>query len=243
MGTYIYGIVRATVCLNPDAVGAAAYLVPHEDIAAIASDADGATMASADALRGHQRLLDAVAAQHAVLPLRFGTMLGSPESVEKALLAPAHEQFRAALATLEGCAQYLVQGRYVQETVLGEVLAESPEARALRDDVVSVANEGATRALRIRLGEIVVSALAARREADTRSLGAALAPCCVACSVRDPAHTDDAVNLALLVKTARQAELEQLTGQVASGWDGRVKLRVLGPMAPYDFAHGIAAGG
>lgn len=240
MDTYVYGIVRDAVSLSSDA---GVYLVPHEDIAAIVKDADYDTLASPDSVLAHQRLLDAIAAHDPVLPLRFGTVLGGPEAVVNDLLAPAHKRFRAALAALEGCAQYLVKGRYVEDTVLREVLADSPEARWLRNDVLSVADANATRHLRIRLGEIVASAIAAKRAADTRVLGDTLTSCCVASSVREPGHAHDAVNLALLVKTARQAELERLTGQVASGWDGRVRLRVLGPMAPYDFAQGAAAGG
>lgn len=238
-GTCAYGIVPGTV--SPDLLkpgpGAGAYLVPHDGIAAVVSD----TLPGSEDLLAYQRLLDSLAARHPVLPLRFGTVLSSPAAVAGDLLAPGHQRFRAALAALDGCAQYLVKGRYVEETVLAEVLADSPEAQMLRAEINAVANPAATRHLRIRLGEIAATALAAKRAADTQILSDALAPCRVASVTREPGHPRDAVSLALLVKTARQVELERLAGQVASGWDGRVRLRVLGPMAPYDFAQGAVS--
>lgn len=250
LGCYVYGIVPGAITLCPDAAGVGppsgrgqVYLVPHEDIAAVVSGVDRTAISSPSCVLAHQRLLDGIVTRHPVVPLRFGTVLSNPEAVATGLLAPAYERFRSALRSLEGCAQYLIKGRYVEEMVLREVLAENPEASSLRDQVNSVPNAIATRHLRIRLGEIVSSALAAKRAADTRFLGDALVACCVASNVRDPVRAGDAFSLALLVKTARQAELEQAAGQVAGGWDGRIRLRVLGPMAPYDFAQAVTAGG
>ncbi len=53
--------------------------------------------------------------------------------------------------------------------------------------------------------------------------------------VREPAHEHDAVHVALLVETACHAELEQAVAGLASDWEERIDLRLLGPLAPYDF--------
>jgi hypothetical protein len=60
--------------------------------------------------------------------------------------------------------------------------------------------------------------------------------------VREPVHAEDAVNVALLAETAKQPDLERVVGHSARDWDGRVTLRLLGPMAPYDFAAAVAGG-
>jgi Gas vesicle synthesis protein GvpL/GvpF len=200
------------------------------------------TLVRPENLVAHQRLLDTVSVGTPVLPLRFGAVLADPDAVARRLLAPQHDRFCAALTTLTGRAQYLVKGRYVEDTVLGEVLAENPEAVWLREEIRGIAHGGADRDLRIRLGELVSHAITAKRTADTRVLDGVLAPYCVASSVRKPVHAEDAVNLALLAETAKQPDLERVVGHSARDWDGRVMLRLLGPMAPYDFVAAVVGG-
>jgi len=53
--------------------------------------------------------------------------------------------------------------------------------------------------------------------------------------VREPTHELDAVHLALLADITRQDDLEQALSDLASDWEGRVEMRLLGPQAPYDF--------
>jgi hypothetical protein len=57
----------------------------------------------------------------------------------------------------------------------------------------------------------------------------------VASVAREPTHELDAVHVALLVQTSRQNDLEQALSDLASDWEGRIEIRLLGPMAPYDF--------
>ena len=58
---------------------------------------------------------------------------------------------------------------------------------------------------------------------------------CSATHVRDDPGAGDAVEVAVLMETARQDDLERDVGELAGRWDDRVDLRVLGPLAAYDF--------
>lgn len=49
-------------------------------------------------------------------------------------------------------------------------------------------------------------------------------------------------DVALLADTAGQDDLEQATAKLAADWEGRVTLRLRGPMAPYDFVADLGAG-
>lgn len=248
-GCYVYGIVPSATPLAAGTFGVRGsrgrepvYLVPYGDVAALVSGT-GPALTQPENLVAHKRLLDELAATVPILPLRFGTVLADRDAVTDLLLVPGHDTFRAALARLEGCAQYLVNGRYAEETVLREVLAENPEAAKLRDDIHSFADADATYGLRIRLGRIVSLAIESKRMADTRALIDAIAPSCIASTAREPAHAHDAVNLALLASTRRQGDIEQMMSKAAREWAGRVRLRLIGPMAPYDFAQSALAGG
>jgi hypothetical protein len=237
----VYGIVPEDVELDEEATGvgdppARVDVVRHGGIAALVSEIDTAKpLGRPEDLLAHQQLLDAAVTAAPVLPLRFGAVLSSRQAVADELLSPHHDEFAAALRELEGRAEFVIKGRYVEEAMLREVLATNDEAARLRDQIRQADDENATRDARIRLGEIIAAAITASREADTRQLGEAVAAYCVASSVRPPSHEDDAVHVALMVETAKQQDLEQAVRKVADDWTGRVTVRLLGPMAPYDF--------
>jgi Gas vesicle synthesis protein GvpL/GvpF len=239
-GCYVYGIVPADVELTGDVHGVGdppgrIQLVRHENLVALVSEVDltGRLGTPAD-LHAHARVLDTTAVEVPVLPLRFGTVMATRDAVAGELLAVYQEAFAAALKDVEGRVQYVVKGRYVEQVVLAETLAEIPEAARLAT-LIRGKDPNATRQARIRLGEIIDKAITAKRTADTRALGEVLAPCCVASVVREPTQELDAVHAALLVEITRQHDLEQALSELASDWEGRIEIRLLGPQAPYDF--------
>jgi hypothetical protein len=240
-GCYVYGIVPADVEPAGDVRGVGdppgqVQLVRHGGLAALVSEVDlTRRLGTPEDLQAHARILDATAVEVPVLPLRFGTVMATKDAVAGDLLAVYQEAFAAALKQAEGRAQYVVKGRYVEQVVLAEVLAEVPEAARLGEQIRGKEPD-ATRQARIRLGEIINKAITAKRAADTRALGGVVAPHCVASVVREPTHELDAVHVALLVEITRQDDLEQALSGLASDWDGRIEIRLLGPQAPYDFA-------
>ena len=246
---YVYGIVPADVEFTAEVEGvgdppAQVRMISRGDISALVSDIDTSSpLGRPEDLMAHQELLDRTAAEAPVLPLRFGAVVTGEDAVTTELLEPHHDEFAAALRELEGRAQYVVRGRYVEDAVLSEVLSENREADELRQQIKAAADEDATRNLRLRLGEIVNEAVTAKREQDTRHAGDVLEPYCEASNVREPAHEEDAVNVAILVETDRQKELEEALSELAREWEGRVTLRLLGPMAPYDFVATLAPAG
>src|SRR5437764_7581156 len=237
---YIYGVVPADVESSSDAHGVGdppgqISVVRHGEIAALVSEVKiDAPLGTAEDLTAHQRLLDSVVTEVPVLPIRFGAVVTNADAVKEEFLAPPHDEFLAALKELEGRAEYVVKGRYVEEAVLSEVLSEVPEAQDLRDQLRGQP-EDATRNIRIQLGEIINQAIAAKRDADTGTLARAVGPYAVATAVREPTHEQDAVHVAVLMELGRQDELEHTIDDLGREWEGRINLRLLGPLAPYDF--------
>jgi hypothetical protein len=241
-GCYVYGVVPYDVEPVPGALGIGdpagqVQVIRYGEIAALVSEIDAACpLGRPEDLRAHQELLDGVATTVPVLPFRFGAVMTGAEAVAEELLAPRHEEFAAALEELQGCAEYVIKGRYVEETVLPEILAEDQQAARLQESLRRIGDPDASRAQRIQLGELINQAVTAKRVADTRTLGEVLAGHVVASRVREPTHELDAAHVAVLAELARQEELEDAVSQLARDWHGRIAMRLLGPMAPYDFA-------
>jgi hypothetical protein len=106
--------------------------------------------------------------------------------------------------------------------------------RELRDEARRLPEEVSV-PQRTRLGEIVSQAIEAKRNTDTQLLADALQPIADQLLVRQASSETDAANIAILVKSEREDELEKTVQRLTEDWSGRVNLRILGPLAPYDF--------
>lgn len=236
---FLYGVVPSDVEATADAQGVGdppgkVTVVTHRDIGALISEVSVEhPLGRPEELRTYQRLLDGTAEVAPVLPVRFGAVLADEGAVVD-LLATHHDDFRAALNELEGRIEFTVRGRYQESVLLREVLAENPEVRQLREQVRGRPEE-TTVALRMRLGEIVNQAVEAKRNADTQRVADLLRPLADQVLVRPATSETDAANVAVLVESARRDELEGAVRQLAEDWSDRATLRLLGPLAPYDF--------
>jgi hypothetical protein len=245
---YVYGILPEDIELSSDMTGVGdppgrLRVVRSDGLAALVSDVDPARpLGSLDDLRAHKESLDARAAEVPVLPLRFGAVLASDDAVTGELLEPFHDEFSAALDQLDCLAEYVVKGRYARPRILDEVLSENSRAQRLREEIRGQ-DPDATRDVRIQLGEIISEAISAKREKDTDVLRQAMADHCAASFVREPTQEDDAVHVAFLVDAGQEQEMEKAVGDLARKREGRVELRVLGPMAAYDFVGTTQPGG
>jgi hypothetical protein len=210
-------------------------LVRHRQVAGLVRPAAPAAGQRRE-LVAHAGLLDSTAASRPVLPLRYGTVLAGPAAVEQELLAPHHDRFVAALAALAGRAQFTVRARYEEAAIVREVLDAEPAARRLHRQLGG--DPGPARAGKVQLGELVARAILARREADARILVEALRSRAVLTTVQlSPSVAGYRIaDAAFLVDLDRQAELTGPLERLAARWRGRIRLRLLGPMAAYHFA-------
>jgi hypothetical protein len=237
-GWYVYGVLPGDVELTEEIRGVGnreVKLIRSGELAALVSEVElTGPLGTPEDLQAHQELLDSTATGAPVLPLRFGAVMTGEDAVTSELLEANHDEFVAALEELEGRLEYQVKGRYVEQAVLQEILEEDQEAGQLRDEIRD-SDPDATRDARIRLGEIINDAIAAKREEDTSQLTSAMDGHAVATVVRDPTHELDAVNVAFLLEEDQEDALDQAVEDLGKEWEGRVELRILGPMAPYDF--------
>jgi hypothetical protein len=60
--------------------------------------------------------------------------------------------------------------------------------------------------------------------------------------VRPPTHELDAVYAAFLVETGKAEALRHTVEQLAEQWGDRMDLRLIGPLAAYDFVGSAPAG-
>jgi len=185
-------------------------------------------------LLAHSRVLDAFAAAGPVVPVRFGSIMVDEESVREDLLEPRQDRFAELLAELSGALQFNLQARYDEAAVLTEVVTGDPQIAALRERTRHLSEEESY-ADRVRLGELVSQQLSARRTADEQAILDALEPYLLEYRVRPGSAIDHLADIAVLVEASRREAFETAAEALAAEMHQRARLRLVGPMAPYDF--------
>jgi hypothetical protein len=239
--TYVYGLAAAGLEL-PDGLhglgpSGAVRTVEHDGLAAIVGDVpEDRALGTRDDLLAHETVVDTVAQAATVLPMRFPAVIDDSGIVDE-LLAPNRDEFLSVLGELDGKVQYTLHGRYEQEVLLQEILEENDEIRALNDRVRELPEDVGYQD-RIRLGELIVAELDERAATDAADVEERLRPFAEDVSITPTPQPEQVITAAFLVARDRVAEFEEAVEQLGRDTHGWLRLRLLGPLAPYDFVAG-----
>jgi hypothetical protein len=240
---YVYAIAPAAASWPLDVGGVdddgAVYIMTYQRLVAVVSaspitDYRGLRRdQAARYLVAHQRVVEAVMAVSAVLPVKFGTILPDEATVQRCL-AQGAALFDAALTQMAGRVQMEAVVLWPLQEIFQEIAAE-PDVAQLRDELA--ADPGAaTVTARTALGRLVQGKLAQRR-ADLRDC---LLPalCEEALDVVANPLLDDSMvaNVALLLDGAGRQALDEQVEQLDAQFGGRLTFRCIGPLPPYSFA-------
>jgi hypothetical protein len=234
-GCYVYGVVPADTRLD-EVVGldeAEVRLVESDGVAVVLSPIalDRPPSRRAELL-AHSRVVDALAAAGPVVPVRFGTITVDDEAaVEEVLGDPGIPTLLERLAEV---VQLNLRATYAEEVVLAEVIEADPVVADLRLRTRDLP-DGAMHPDLVRLGERVSRGLDAIREADRHDLERRLRPLTVAMRARPSGGTDGLLDVALLVERVHHEQVEVHLEELAEQLHPRVRLRLVGPVPPYDF--------
>ena len=241
-GFYVYGVVRAGAQRVPTGLvgvaGQPVRLVEHGEIAAVVAEIplDRPPGRRAD-LVAHSEVLDRLMASGVVVPVQFGSVMAEVDDVVEDLLEPNAGYFMSLLDELSGRAQYNLRATYHEPVVLAEVVAADPEIAALRERTRELP-EDAAYGERVRLGELVARALEDKRSWDSAALLDAVLPGVAGHVVRSGGGVDHVLDVALLVDDDRRGDFEEQLEALAESVHERMRLRLVGPVAPYDFVGG-----
>lgn len=240
--SYIYGIVPAGVRI-PDGLDPIPYgedgnqlgLVTEGRLAAVVSDvAPDRPLGTRRDLMAHEAVLNAIAQETPVLPMRFGAVVTDDDAVAEELLAPHQDYFVRALEQLKGHYEFRLRGDYDQDVVLSRIVEAEPRLQKMREKIAGV-DEDASYYDRIQLGEAISKAMDRLREEDAQACVDAISKYAVATEVKEASGENGAVHLAFLVHSDQRADFERVVDELGEAWAGRIELQLIGPTAAFDF--------
>jgi hypothetical protein len=236
---YVYGIANNAAMFDADRLGpgiggSAVHLLPSGPLVALASPAPaGPVEGTRRNMLTHTAVLERAQAEADVLPIRFGTLAPDAEVLARSI-AGAAGALQTALAGIAGRIELGVKASWRDGVAYREILDGDAALRALRDRLQS-RPAAETYYERIELGRRVESALADRREADTRAILAELAPIA---EREEPLKTLDdtmVLNRAFLVRREAEPCFDAAMERLAERFGSRLDFRYVGPVPPYNF--------
>jgi hypothetical protein len=233
---YVYGIVaREAVEQVAAEFPGDLQTIPSGPVAAVAGTVDPERpLGLAADLRRHDAIVkEFVDRGITILPMRFGAVVGEPSVLVDDVLEPNAEALRHGLDELAGLVQYTVKIGYVREAVLSAILRDDPEVAAARK-VARDPNRG-TQAAQIRLGQQVVAAIGRRRGGDAERVRSELEPVSQRLNCELAEDPDRVADCACLVRRDDTERFERAVEAIAEKYGGALTVKLLGPLAPYDF--------
>lgn len=228
---YVYGVVNGS---GPEVQGAGVAAaapvrsVPGDGFAAVVSDVPaGWRAANRTDLQAHDRVLNELVGENAVIPMRFGVVMDSDDEVRERLLTRRSDELGALFERLNGRVQMSVKAYYVGEALLQEVLRRYPQLKR-RSETASMSE-------RINLGRDVAAAVEEQRALDQDLLLAPLSEPVDDVRVDPPVSERQALNLHLLVERARRPRLDAVVTRLSTEYGDRFAFRYVGPLPPYSF--------
>ncbi|WP_416970905.1 GvpL/GvpF family gas vesicle protein [Streptomyces sp. 4F14] len=236
MSTYVYGIAASTHPALPEGgqgVGdppTAVRVLREGPLAALVSDAPAELRPKRRDLLAHQEVLVEAGARGCVLPMRFGSVAPDDAAVTE-VLAQRAEHYRERLRALDNKVEYNVKASHLEEAVLHLVLADSPELRALAE--ANRQEGGGSYEQKLRLGELIATAVRAREAEDAAAVRGALEPLAVAVDP-GPGSTGWLANVSFLIDRDASAAFAEAV-EAFRKTHPHLEVRLAGPLPPYSF--------
>ena len=238
VGCHVYGVVRSdTVDVLPDVTGIddAPRLVVQGGVAAVVSDLriDRPPGRRAD-LMAYSRVLDTLARRATVVPVQFGSVLDQEdEVVDQTSRPPTRSTSPLCSTSWRGGRSFCCGPPTSRTSALSEVVASDVGSGSCAS--VTVGRPEAVHRHLVHLGELVSQALEEKREVDCAMILEFVGPLVAAHRVRIGSGTDELCELSVLVDDVARDRFEERLEILAEAVHERIRLRLLGPLAPFDF--------
>jgi len=238
-GNYIYCVIGADEARNfgPIGVGGKSDIVStigYQGIGAVISNYPTTKYElSKENLIAHEKVIEKVMQDYTVLPMRAFTVAASAEEV-RSFLRKNYTGLKGLLKDMDNKIELGVKAYWRDmKIIFQEIVDENDKVRRLREKIV-VKPQGQASG-KIRLGEMVASALKAKKDREGEELLRSLKR--VAYDFRSGKTRGDEmiINATFLVDRGREKEFDNRMDELDRKYGQRIKFTYVGAAPPYNF--------
>jgi len=163
-------------------------------------------------------------------------MAPSPEAILEQVLKRRYGELISALEEMEGRIELGLKAFWYEEGIFKEIVEGNPPIRRLRDGLMGRSAEE-TYYDRIRLGELIDSAMWKKRDEDAEKILERLRPLVYKTRANKVITDKMVLNAAFLVERSREAEFDQAIQQLDAEMGKRLMFKYVGLVPPYNFVN------
>lgn len=246
-GKYIYCIaeIDGKRHFGPRGIGGrgdGVYTVCYRDIAAVISSSPVKKYSICrENTLAHQLIMEEAMKHYTILPVRFGTIaegkddVGPQERIREKVLRERYTEFKDLLGKMDNKIELGVKALWKDmDMIFKEIVDEHAEIKRLKKKIATK-SPAKTHAQRIEIGEMVKSALEAKKYKEGREILDLLKRISVDHHANDTFGDRMIINAAFLVEADREKEFDDSIDELTTKYDGRIKFKYVGPVPPCNF--------
>jgi len=241
-GQYIYCIVGTGEARNFGPIGIGdrgdpVTTIAYKDMGAVVSSIPMTKyVVSKETMISHEKVIEVVMKDHALLPVRFYTVAPNAEEI-RSLLRRRYLEFKKLLRELDNKAELGLKVFWRDmDCIFQEIVKENAEIKALRAKMTGCSAKEAGQD-KGALGEMLKLALenkrAKEREVLLQPLRQLSSDSCLNMTYSD----DMLLNATFLVDRSREKEFDGEVEELAARYNGRIEFKYVGPVPPYSFVN------
>jgi len=212
------------------------YTICFDGIAAVVSNASiKKYRISRENSLTHEKAIEAVMAEHTVLPVRFATVTEDEEKVMK-ILEAEYERFRELLNQMKDKTELGFKAIFKEDVVYKHILEKYENIRVLKEKIAPLPPEK-THHQRMEIGEMVEAALQQEKQIVEEDILNTLSPLAVEVKTNDPYGERMIINAAFLVEKEKEAEFDNQVQELGDKYGEKVKFKFVGMLPPFNFVN------
>ncbi|MFN6526411.1 GvpL/GvpF family gas vesicle protein [Nostoc sp. ChiSLP03a] len=238
-GFYIYGILTlpAPENLNLEGLDRQPVQIKILDgFAVIYSEAEQERyLASRRNLLSHEKVLEDImeAGDRNLLPMQFGLLISSWETVSEQLIRPHQEELTQLLAKLSGCREVSVKVFWDTEAEIQGLLAEHPNLKTQRDKLVG---QPLSMEQAIQIGQAIEQGMSDRKQGIIDVFQGTLNSIAIDMVENTPQMDTMIYNAAYLIPWEAESQFSEHVEALDRQFEDRLRIRYNNFTAPFNFA-------
>jgi hypothetical protein len=240
-GKYIYCIIKSK---NPKTFGPLGigergdelYTVCFNGLAVVVSNSPITKYStSRDNLISHEKAIEEVMKEHAVLPVRFATITDNEENLKK-ILEKEHGRFKELLDKIKDKKELGLKAIFNEGLIYGNILEKYEGIRILKKKIALVPPQKSYYE-RMQIGKMVEDALQKEKEICKKEILDNLSPLAAEVKINNTYGERMIINSAFLIEKHREPEFDKKVNELSDKYGDKIKFKYVGTLPPFNFVN------